>query len=79
MSICLRNSMIYSITLFWQFQEICRNFLYLWQLMFLCPIPDRIKVAAFVHSIEVNKCHRRFVFVGLKPNLSENSDIDRAH
>ena len=50
-----------------------------WQLVLFCPSSDVVVVSADVLRVEIDEWLGHGLVLGLPPNLSENSNVNRAH
>jgi hypothetical protein len=66
------------ITLLRQVKKVTRRVFHTWQLVFLCPISDRIKVPARMNSVEVDERLQWFAWRQV-PDLTEDTDINSTH
>jgi hypothetical protein len=70
--------MPYPVTFLWWLQEVSWNVRLVWQLVFLGPISDRIKISTFVHRVEVDERFWTMTW-RLIPNLTEHADVNSTH
>lgn len=51
----------------------------LWHLSLLCPFTHCVEISALVFCVEVHKGGWQLVYIGLEPDLTEDTDINSAH